>query len=161
MVGKELNGLLIDDMTVADLPEILTIETASFKMPWSETLFYNEILKTISVARVAKIYGKVVGYLCANVIIDEGHILNLAVHPEYRGLGIASRMIQEMLEIMRVVNCRSVFLEVRVSNEEARKMYEKFGFGLLGTRKNYYILPVEDAVVMVLRLISDRTPETP
>ena len=153
MVGKELNGLLIDDMKVADLPEILAIETASFRTPWSETLFYNEIFKTISVARVAKINGKIVGHLCANVIIDEGHILNLAVHPEHRGLGIASRMIQEMLEIMRVVNCRSVFLEVRVSNEEARKMYEKFGFGLLGTRKNYYISPVEDAVVMVLRLM--------
>ena len=160
MVGKELNGLLIDDMTVADLPEILAIETASFKTPWSETLFYNEIFKTIAVARVAKINGRVVGYLCANVIIDEGHILNLAVHPEYRGLGIASRMIQEMLEIMRDDNCRSVFLEVRVSNEEARKMYEKFGFGLLGTRKNYYISPVEDAVVMVLRLISEKAHET-
>jgi [ribosomal protein S18]-alanine N-acetyltransferase len=154
MVGKELNGLLIDDMAVADVPEILAIETASFTTPWSEILFHNEIYKTISVSRVAKINGKVVGYLCANVIIDEGHILNLAVHPEHRGLGIASRMIQEILEIMRVVNCRSVFLEVRASNEEARKMYEKFGFSLLGTRKNYYISPVEDAVVMVLRLMS-------
>jgi ribosomal-protein-alanine N-acetyltransferase len=152
MVGKELNGLVVDAMTVADLPGILAIETASFKTPWTETLFFNEIFKTISVARVAKIGGKVVGYLCTNVILDEGHILNLAVHPEYRGLGIASLMIQEVLEIMKSDNCRSVFLEVRISNEEARKMYEKFGFELLGTRKNYYISPVEDAVIMVLRL---------
>ena len=161
MVGKELNGLFIDAMTVADLPEILAIETASFKTPWSETLFYNEIVKAISVARVARLNGKVVGYLCANVIIDEGHILNMAVHPEHRGIGIASRIVQEVLDIMRAGNCRSVFLEVRVSNEEARKMYEKFGFGLLGTRKNYYVSPVEDAVVMVLRLMSDKALETP
>lgn len=160
MVGKELNGLLIDAMTVADLSEVLAIETASFATPWSEALFYNEIFKANAVARVSKINRKVVGYICANIIIDEGHILTLAVHPEHRGLGIASRMIQEVLEVMRFDNCRSVFLEVRISNEEARKMYEKFGFGLLGTRKNYYISPVEDATVMVLRL-HDKAPETP
>jgi len=157
VVRKELSGIVIDDMKVADLPEILAIETVSFKTPWSETLFYNEIFKAISVSRVAKINGKVVGYLSANIIIDEGHILNIAVHPEYRGLGIASYMVKEMLEIMKESNCRSVFLEVRFSNEEARKMYEKFGFCLLGTRKNYYISPVEDAVVMVLRFMSEPT----
>jgi [ribosomal protein S18]-alanine N-acetyltransferase len=161
MEGKELNGLIIDAMTVADLPEVLTIEKASFKTPWSETLFYNEIFKAIAVPRVAKINEKVVGYLCANVIVDEGHILNLAVHPEYQGHKIASRLIQEVLETMRADNCRSVFLEVRVSNEEAQKMYEKFGFGLLGTRKNYYLSPVEDAVVMVLRLAGDQAVERP
>lgn len=154
MVRKELNGIVIDDMKVEDLPEIVGIETASFKTPWSETLFYNEIFKTIAVSRVAKIDGRVVGYLCANIIIDEGHILNLAVHPQYRGLGIGSLLIKEMIGLTRDRNCRSVFLEVRVSNEQAKKMYEKFGFSLLGTRKNYYISPVEDAVVMVLRLIS-------
>ena len=147
-------GILIDDMKVGDLPEILSIETASFKTPWSEPLFYNEIFKTISVLRVAKIDGRVVGYLCANIIIDEGHILNLAVHPEYRRLGIASALIKEMIDIMRDRDCRSIFLEVRVSNEQAMKMYEKFGFSLLGTRKNYYVSPVEDAVLMVHRLSS-------
>lgn len=154
MVRKELSEISIVDMRVDDLPEVLAIETNSFKTPWSETLFRNEIFKTIAVSRVAKINGKVVGYLCANVIIDEGHIHNLAVHPDYRRLGIASHMIKEMIDVMRENNCRSIFLEVRVSNEEARKMYEKFGFSLLGTRKNYYISPVEDAVVMVLRLMS-------
>jgi len=154
MVKKELSELSIDDMKVEDLPEIVSIETASFTTPWSETLFYNEIFKAIAVSRVAKIDGKVVGHLCANVILDEGHILNLAVHPEFRGLGIASSLIKEMIDIMRDRNCRSVFLEVRISNEQARIMYQKFCFSLLGTRKNYYISPVEDAVILVLRLIS-------
>jgi ribosomal-protein-alanine N-acetyltransferase len=154
MVKKELSEIAIDDMKVEDLPEIVSIETASFTTPWSETLFYNEIFKAIAVSRVAKIEGKVVGHLCANVILDEGHILNLAVHPEFRRLGIASSLIKEMIDIMRDRNCRSVFLEVRISNEQARIMYQKFGFSLLGTRKNYYISPVEDAVIMVLRLIS-------
>jgi len=154
MAKKELSEIVIEDMKVEDLPEIVGIENASFKTPWSETLFYNEICKAIAVSRVAKIDGKVVGYLCANIILDEGHILNLAVHPEFRSLGIASSLIKEMIEIMRERDCRSVFLEVRISNEQARIMYEKYGFTLLGTRKNYYISPVEDAVIMVLRLIS-------
>lgn len=144
--------MVIDDMKVEDLPEILAIEKASFETPWSETLFYNEIFKTISVSRVARIDGRVVGYLCANMIIDEGHILNLAVHPDYRGRGIASRLLRHMIDEMRAGNCRSIFLEVRMSNENARKMYAKFGFTLLGTRKAYYVSPVEDAVVLVLRL---------
>ena len=154
MVKKELSEIAIDDMKIEELTEIVSIETASFTTPWSETLFYNEIFKAIAVSRVAKIDGKVVGHLCANVILDEGHILNLAVHPEFRGLGIASSLIKDMIDIMRDRNCRSVFLEVRISNEQARIMYQKLGFSLLGTRKNYYISPVEDAVIMVLRLIS-------
>jgi [ribosomal protein S18]-alanine N-acetyltransferase len=161
MVGKDVNGLIIDAMTVADLPGVLAIERISFSTPWSETLFYNEIFKTISIARVAKIDGKVVGYLCANIIIDEGHILNLAVHPDYRERGIATSLIQEVLETMKTGGSRSVFLEVRSSNKEALNMYEGFGFGLLGTRKDYYISPVEDAVVMVLRLYGDRVIESP
>ncbi len=154
MVRKALSGIVFQKMKAEDLPEVLAIETASFKTPWTEPLFYNEICKNIALSRVAKINNKVAGYLCANLIIDEGHILNLAVHPEYRGQGVASCMIGEMIEIMKDNSCRSVFLEVRASNEGARTIYKKFGFTLLSTRKNYYISPVEDAVVMVLRLIS-------
>ncbi|MDH4232026.1 MAG: ribosomal protein S18-alanine N-acetyltransferase [Nitrospirota bacterium] len=152
MGEKDLSEMVINDMKVEDLPEILAIENASFETPWSETLFYNELFKAVSVTRVARIGRRVAGYLCANIIIDEGHILNLAVHPDFRGGGIASRLIEEIISVMRAGSCRSVFLEVRVSNETARKMYEKFGFALLGTRKAYYLSPVEDAVVMVLRL---------
>ena len=154
MVRKALSGIVFEKMKAEDLPEVLAIETASFKTPWTEPLFYNEISKNIALSRVAKINNKIAGYLCANLIIDEGHILNLAVHPEYRGQGVASFMIGEMVEIMKDNSCRSVFLEVRASNEGARTIYEKFGFTLLSTRKDYYISPVEDAVVMVLRLIS-------
>jgi ribosomal-protein-alanine N-acetyltransferase len=156
MGEKKLTELLIDDMKVDDLSEILSIERASFEIPWSEILFHNEIFKAIAVSRVARINGKVAGYLCANIIIDEGHILNLAVHPEHRGAGIASRLLQHMIAEMRDRGCRSIFLEVRISNRNALKMYEKLGFTLLGTRKAYYASPVEDAVVMVLRLTGER-----
>ena len=152
MGRKELSYMVINEMKVEDLPEIVAIETASFETPWSETLFYNEICKAIAVSRVARINGRVAGYLCANMIIDEGHILNLAVHPDHRRFGVASRLLKHMIDDMRARDCRSIFLEVRASNENALKMYERFGFTLLGTRKAYYVSPVEDAVVMVLRL---------
>ena len=152
MGRKELTDMVINDMKVEDLPEIVAIETVSFQTPWSETLFYNEICKAIAVSRVARINGRVAGYLCANMIIDEGHILNLAVHPDHRRFGVASRLLKHMIDDMRARDCRSIFLEVRASNENALKMYERFGFTLLGTRKAYYVSPVEDAVVMVLRL---------
>ena len=144
--------MVTSEMQVEDLPEILAIEKSSFSTPWSETLFRNEILKAISVCRVARINGKVAGYLCGEVIFDEGHILNLAVHPEHRKKGVASFLIQEMIGIMGNRHCRSVFLEVRVSNEQARYLYEKFGFTLLSKRQNYYVSPVEDAIILVLRL---------
>lgn len=152
MVGKALNGMIIGSMQAEDLPEVLAIETAAFHTPWSEPLFYHELCRDVPLARVARIQGKVAGYLCAHIILDEGHILNLAVHSEFRRAGVASSLIQEMIERMRESGCRSVFLEVRASNEEARAIYEQFGFSLLGTRKNYYVSPVEDAVLMVLRL---------
>jgi [ribosomal protein S18]-alanine N-acetyltransferase len=147
-----MSSIAVSEMRIQDLPEIQEIESISFSTPWSETLFRNELSKNISVCRVARVDGKMAGYLCGEVIIDEGHILNLAVHPEHQGKGIASHLIQEMLGIMRERNCRSVFLEVRISNEQARHIYEKFGFALLGERKDYYVSPVEDAVILVLRL---------
>jgi [ribosomal protein S18]-alanine N-acetyltransferase len=152
MVGEELSSILISAVRVGDLPEILEIEKSSFTTPWSETLFHNEILNSGSVCRVARINGQVAGYLFGQVILDEGHILNLAVRREQRKKGIASLLIQDMIGIMRNRNCRSVFLETRISNEQARSIYEKFGFTIIGTRREYYVAPVEDAVILTLKL---------
>ncbi|MEW6108326.1 MAG: ribosomal protein S18-alanine N-acetyltransferase [Nitrospirota bacterium] len=150
MAGKELNEIIIDNMLISDLQEVVAIEKASFTKPWSETLFYKEIHNHRSVAKVARIDKKVAGYVCANLIIDEGHILDLAVHPEFRRLGIASRLVAHAIDFLKSGGCRIIFLEVRSSNGIARRMYEKFGFKVIGIRKNYYVLPVEDAIIMSL-----------
>ena len=152
MVQEALSGIVIGNMQPEDLPAVLEIEQASCSMPWSETLFFNEIRNPKSVPRVGKIQGRVAGYLCSSLIIDEGHILNLAVHPDYRGRGIACELIKDMLDCLKGEGCRFIFLEVRSSNEVAKKMYEKFNFRIMGTRKDYYVSPVEDAVIMVLKL---------
>jgi len=152
VVGKKIKGMVIDDLKESDLPEVVAIEAVSFKMPWSEVLFYNEIHNPRSVSKVARVNERIAGYVCANQIIDEGHILNLAVHPEFRESGIASALVEYVIDYLKENNCRFIFLEVRVSNEIARKMYGKFDFEVIGIRKNYYVTPVEDAVIMVLKM---------
>lgn len=152
MVAKALREILIRDLRPEDVSAVLTIEKASFSTPWSEILFMNEIFKPRSLAKAAMIGEKLVGYICANYLLEEGHILNVTVHPDHRQQGIASQLVHYMIDLLNIEGCRTIFLEVRISNEAALKMYEKAGFIQIGTRKAYYTLPVEDAVIMSLQL---------
>ncbi len=140
--------ILIRDLRPEDLPEVLVMEKASFTTPWSEILFMNEIFKPRSLPKAAVISERLVGYICANYLLDEGHILNVTVHPDFRKQGIASQLVGYMLALLAAENCKTVFLEVRESNEAALQMYEKAGFVRIASRKAYYTLPVEDAVIM-------------
>lgn len=155
MVREGLNqtwhDIIIEDSAADDLAAVIEIERMSFSTPWSETSFFNEMKKPKSFLKVAKKGGKVVGYICGGWIIDEGHILDVAVHPEYRRLSIASMLVSLGIERLRKEGCRFVFLEVRSANEPAARMYSKFGFEIIGTRKDYYTSPVEDAVIMMLK----------
>jgi ribosomal-protein-alanine N-acetyltransferase len=151
MVPEKLKDLTISTMTVDDLQGVLEIERSSFTTPWSEISFFNEIKNSRSISKVARLEGRIAGYLCSSRLIDEGHILTFAVHPEFRKRGIASALIGDILDQLKREGCRFAFLEVRASNSGARKMYKKFGFRELGIRKNYYLSPVEDGVVMVLK----------
>jgi ribosomal-protein-alanine N-acetyltransferase len=152
MVGEDLNGIFIGDMLTEDLPSVLEIERMSFTTPWSEISFFNELKNPRSIVRAARKAGRIIGYVCANRVLDEGHILDLAVHPEFRRLGIASALVSRVIEDLRSECCRFIFLEVRASNGSAAELYRKFGFEETGIRKNYYISPEEDGLMMVLRL---------
>ena len=152
MEGQDVEELVLDDMRTGDLEEVVGIERMSCTQPWSETLFFNEIQNPRSMPRVARKKGKVAGYLCAGLIMDEGHILNLAVGPGMRRTGIASVLIGDVIDRLREKECRFLFLEVRDSNTAAREIYRKFGFKVIGIRKNYYVSPVEDAIIMRMRL---------
>jgi ribosomal-protein-alanine N-acetyltransferase len=136
----------------SDIPEILKIESISFSTPWNEMAFLNEIYNPSSINKVAFYGNVVIGYICANSVIDEGHILNIAVHPDMRRKGIAAVLLEKVIDELRRKGCKSLYLEVRASNISAIQFYENYGFVSAGLRKNYYTSPKEDAVVMMLVL---------
>jgi ribosomal-protein-alanine N-acetyltransferase len=145
-----MTEVIILEMQWSDVPQVLKIERASFSTPWSETAFLSEIYNSYSITKVAVSENEVVGYICVNYLIDEGHILNLAVHPDLRRKGIATALIEKGLDELKERGCKSLSLEVRVSNHDAIQFYERFGFRTMGFRKDYYTYPREDAVLMVL-----------
>lgn len=136
-------------MRLEDVPEILTIERASYSTPWSETSFRSELYSRQALAMVAECDGPIVGYICLRRILDECHLLNVTVRPDFRRRGIAARLLSAALDDLRDEGCGYLYLEVRASNLPARRLYERFGFTHIGTRKLYYKSPAEDAVVMV------------
>lgn len=145
-----MNLLKIRFMTPEDVPAAVEIEKLSFSTPWSELSFYKEIYNPRSLCLVAETEDGIAGYICLSKLFDECHILNLAVHPLKRRQGIGSSLIREALNSYFVSSCRYIYLEVRASNMEARRLYEKFGFRVVGLRRAYYINPLEDALIMLL-----------
>jgi ribosomal-protein-alanine N-acetyltransferase len=144
--------ILLREMQATDIPEVIEIERMSFTTPWSENAFLKEIHKLYSLTRVAILGDKVIGYICANYIMDEGHIMNLAVHHNFRRRGIGTKLVEEILDELKENDCRYIYLEVRFSNLRARNFYECFGFRVAGIRRNYYTSPIEDAALMMRKL---------
>lgn len=147
-----MRHVIIRDMEESDIPSVVEIENISFSTPWSSHSFMKEIHKPYAISRVAVTDYRVVGYICAERIIDEAHILNLAVHPDYRKMGIGGLLVSTILGELRNTSCRYIYLEVRASNHTAIRLYERFNFKIVGIRKGYYMLPEEDAYVMMLEL---------
>ncbi|MDE2180074.1 MAG: ribosomal protein S18-alanine N-acetyltransferase [candidate division NC10 bacterium] len=136
-----------------DLPEVLVIESLSFAEPWTEEMFLHELdserIAESLVARVDEGSGeRIVGFLCAWIVSGELHINNLAVHPGYRGRGVAAQLLEEMLVRAHAKSVTVGYLEVRASNETAAALYKSYGFQPIGRRRNYYDHPREDAIVM-------------
>lgn len=137
-------------MLYADVPRVLEIERMSFTSPWSEAAFLQEVHKHYALSQVAGFRHEVIGYMCVNYLFDEGHILNLAVHPDFRRQGVAAFLMKDALNILKEKGCRFLYLEVRVSNLAAKTFYERLGFRVVAFRKRYYVSPEEDAALMTL-----------
>ena len=147
----------ISPMRAQDLDEVVAIERASFGMPWSRGAFLYEIEQN----RVARCWvlrdgDRVVAYLCLWEIGDELHVTNIAVHPGLRRRGLARQLLTAILDDGRNRHLRSVTLEVRPTNEEARTLYESFGFRVVGRRRGYYYDTGEDALIMETDLQASR-----
>jgi len=127
----------------SDIQKIIEIERSSFIDPWNEQLF-KDALDSIFVFEKDR---SLAGYIVFESVLDEGHITNLAVAQGYQRQGVASKLIEHVLDIAKGLKIKQIFLEVRQSNEAAKKLYQKFGFKEIGKRKGYYPNAKEDAII--------------
>ena len=136
---------------------VLAIEEASFTNPWTRVMYLAELENSgVSYCFVATApSGQVVGFCSFWRVLDELHINNLAVLPEFRRRGIATELLTFVLNQGQALGARRATLEVRRSNDPARLLYERFGFGVAGLRRAYYTKPVEDALVLWRENLSD------
>ena len=133
-----------------EINAVLVVEEASFSNPWSREMYLAELEnKGISFCFVAKDeHGRVAGFCSFWHVLDELHINNLAVLPEFRRAGIAASLLKRVLKEGAALGARRATLEVRRSNDPARLLYERFGFSIASVRRAYYTKPVEDALVL-------------
>jgi ribosomal-protein-alanine N-acetyltransferase len=134
-------------LTYGDLPDVIAIERRSFPAPWSLAMFVLEFSKPSSVCLGAIRGDEVIGYLVCSRYHTVWHLMNVAVDPSYRRLGVATTLIEHLLDETDKGSDRYT-LEVRVSNSEAIAMYESFGFRSAGIRRRYYHDNNEDALIM-------------
>jgi ribosomal-protein-alanine N-acetyltransferase len=128
---------------------VLSIERTSFKTPWTEANFRHEIEDNpLAWNLVVRDDGKVVGFACAYVVVDELMINDLAVDSAFRRSGLGSALLRYLLEGAKVRGCRRATLEVRPGNTAARALYAAFGFDVVGTRPGYYADTGEDALLL-------------
>jgi ribosomal-protein-alanine N-acetyltransferase len=149
MVARPPVRLHVRPMTVADIPDVHDIERASFPVPWPAYAFRQEI-ETNRLARylVVKAGDETVAYGGMWMMVDEAHVTTFAVMPAWRRQGIGGYLMLGLMHLAREVGASIATLEVRISNEPARALYQRFGFRPVGVRPRYYSDNGEDALIM-------------
>lgn len=137
---------------LADLAAIAEIEQTSFPSPWGEDLYRMELVLDLSRFLVAEAEQELIGYACGRAVSGEGHILKLAVRPDWRRHGIATKLMEVITDELYNKGARLLWLEVRQSNQEAKGFYNNLGFRPYGIRKKYYSDNREDALVLAKRI---------
>ncbi len=136
-----------------DLRAMHRVELACFNAPWSYDAFAENFYSPFSIYALAEDdNGDVIGFGGMQVIFEEAHIMNIAVMSQSRRSGVGTRVLELMIGEAKQRGAEIMFLEVRVSNLAAIKLYEKFGFMPIGVRKNYYSDNNEDALIMTLEI---------
>jgi [ribosomal protein S18]-alanine N-acetyltransferase len=132
-----------------DLDTVEEIERASYPTPWSRSMFAAELRKPSALALGAYLEsGELAGYAFVSRYVDAWHVMNVAVAPKHRRQGIATDLLQRLFEVTAGDQRRGYTLEVRVSNADAIRLYERLGFQSRGIRRGYYTDNREDALIM-------------
>ena len=135
-------------MAFTDLERVIDIELACYTMPWSAETFRGLLRRMDAESLVAECADEIVAYAIYWWVGDQAELGNVAVIESYRGQGIGEMLVREVLARAGRRDVREVFLEVRPSNPSARRLYERVGFAEVARRRNYYVRPTEDALVM-------------
>ncbi len=142
-------AVTFEKMGLEHLDQVLEIENVSFPAPWSKTSFLGEILQNDFALYLVALYDDVViGYGGMWLILDQAHITNVAVRPDFRGRNIGKALMLEIIQQAILKGAKSMTLEVRPSNIIARGLYQGLGFIDRGRRKGYYEDNNEDAIIM-------------
>ncbi len=137
-----------------DLDTLAEMEKINFSMPWSRASFERELKENVAARYlVLEADGRVVAYGGMWLVIDEAHITNIAVHPDYRGRGYGEAVTRALMALAKDTCMYMITLEVRRSNAVAQALYHKVGFLDVGYRKRYYEDNKEDALIMYAQLI--------
>jgi len=150
MDDPEIEQPILEAMRQEDLEQVLDIERVCFSYPWPRESFLLDLRSQDACCVVVRMGQELVGYIIGWFVLDELHILNIAIHPGYRRKGIGQRLLRFLLGTAMRRGCQYATLELRASNQAARGLYEKHGFRPIAVRKGYYRLPTEDAILMFL-----------
>lgn len=138
----------IVSMDCSHVAAVAALEKTCFSDPWSESSIASELKNPLSHWLVALADSKVVGYVGSQSVMGESDMMNVAVDPDYRRMGIAYRLIEALIAALAEKDNHSLALEVRASNTPAIALYGKMGFTEVGRRRNYYRNPREDALIL-------------
>ncbi|MEO7102220.1 MAG: ribosomal protein S18-alanine N-acetyltransferase [Gemmatimonadaceae bacterium] len=141
--------VIIREACATDLPAVMGIERVSFSDPWTLGMFAAHLAPQPGAQfMVAEQSGAIVGFAMSQAVMDESELLNLAVDPAARNLGVGAALLDAMMVRCMTAGAATMWLEVRASNTSARGLYESRGFVSAGLRKRYYESPREDAIVL-------------
>jgi ribosomal-protein-alanine N-acetyltransferase len=157
MVARPPIRITVERMTLGDLPAIHAIERESFSTPWPEHAYRHE-LETNRLAQyiVARHGDHIVGFAGMWLLVDEAHVTTFATARAWRRQGVGERLLLALLDLARTRGAHEATLEVRPSNMPARRLYEKYGFKVVGLRPRYYSDNNEDALIMTTESLDGR-----
>ena len=135
-------------MTRQHVDQIAEMEIEYFSDPWSASAFYSELSNPLSTWLTATNGDMVIGYVGAQSVLDAADVMNVAVRAQFRRQGVAAQLLNALADHLKQKKIRFLTLEVRKSNDPAIQLYQKLGFGHIGTRPNYYRHPKEDALIL-------------